>query len=288
MDYVQGPRRFPERQVSIIEGIAHQTAIAIESARLYQRGLEQERIAEELRLAREIQMSFLPERCPSLRGWQIVADWQAARGVGGDFYDFIPLGRDRLGLVIADVSDKGVPAALFMSLSRTLVRATAAEAKSPARTLQRVNQLLMSETRSGMFVTVFYGVLDARYGRFTYANAGHNSPMLWRCATSDVITLEGHGVVLGVVEDPPLEERQVTIEPGDILILYTDGVTEPINELEEEFGEDRLEQIVAGASHRPGNEIVALIHSAVAAFCGDQPLFDDYTLVAVKRDEALP
>jgi serine phosphatase RsbU (regulator of sigma subunit)/type II secretory pathway predicted ATPase ExeA len=272
--------------------------------------LEQERTTQELRTAREIQVSFLPEQCPSLPGWEICADWRSAREVGGDFYDFIPLDGEHLGLVIADVSDKGMPAALFMSLSRMLVRVSAAELRSPAEALQRVNELIMTETRSDMFLTLFYGVLNWRTGLLTYANAGHNPPLLWRSpagqiaghgpakqmaghgtarqmaghgSESQVTPLTAKGIILGVTEDIALEERQITIEPGDILVLYTDGVTEPINEKEEEFGEGRLVQVIAGNHDRPCSEIVELIHAAVSDFAGDQPQFDDYTLVGLRR-----
>jgi len=185
--------------------------------------------------------------------------------------------------VIADVSDKGVPAALFMSLSRTLIRASAAEIRSPAKTMQRVNELIMTETRSGMFVTVFYGVLNWRTGRLIYASAGHNPPMWWRRAQSQIIPLLAKGIVLGVVEDITLEEREITLEAGDTLVLYTDGVTEPTNAQTEEFGEERLMQVIASASDKSCTELVSLIRSHVLEFTGDQPAFDDYTLVGIKR-----
>jgi serine phosphatase RsbU (regulator of sigma subunit) len=263
--------------------------------------LEQERTAQELRVAREIQVSFLPEQSPSLPGWEISADWRSAREVGGDFYDFIPVDEERLGLVIADVSDKGMGAALFMSLARMLVRVSAAEIGSPARTLERVNELIMSETRSDMFLTAFYGVLNWHTGRLTYANAGHNPPILWQSpaqqltslavcpararhsAEPEVITLTAKGIILGVLEDITLDERQVTIDPGDILILYTDGVTEPINENGEEFGEERLLEVISGSSDKSCDEITERIHAAVSDFVGDRPPFDDYTLVGLKR-----
>jgi sigma-B regulation protein RsbU (phosphoserine phosphatase) len=283
VDCTHGTARFPPRKISIVEGIAHQTAIALENAHLYEAVLAQERLAQELRLASEIQASFLPESCPSMRGWDIAADWHAAREVGGDFYDFIPLGRDRLGMVIADVSDKGVPAALFMSLSRTLVRASALDISSPAKVLQHVNELIMADARSGMFVTMFYAVLDQRKGKLTYASAGHNPPLWWRRAESQMTTLTAKGVVVGVADEIVLEERQIVMEPGDIVVLYTDGVTEPINSKVEEFGEERLTHTIAEASDRTCGELVHLIHDTVSAFVGDQPQFDDYTLVAVKR-----
>jgi len=139
--------------------------------------------------------------------------------------------------------------------------------------------------RMSMFVTVFYGVLNRRTGQLTYASAGHNPPVWWRRAESQMTTLTAKGVVLGVADEIVLEERQVIVEPGDIVILYTDGVTEPINGQVEEFGEERLMHTIAEASDRPCSELVHFIHDTVSAFVGDQPQFDDYTLVAVKRQK---
>jgi len=167
-------------------------------------------------------------------------------------------------------------------MSRTLVRA-AATTRSPARTLQRVNELIMTDTRSGMFVTVFYGVLHWRSGALTYASAGHNPPVLWRHNAPQATSLTAKGIALGVIDDITLEERKIAIEPGDILVLYTDGVTEPINAQEEEFGEERLKQVIARSHDEPCDKIVKRIHAAVLDFTGDQPLFDDYTLLGVKR-----
>jgi sigma-B regulation protein RsbU (phosphoserine phosphatase) len=276
--------------------------------------LEQERTAQELRMAREIQESFLPEVCPALPGWEFAADWRAAREVGGDFYDFLRVDDEHVGLVIADVSDKGVPAALFMSLSWTLLRVAASESTAPAKVLERMNELLMTESRSGMFLTLFYGVLNWRTGHLTYARAGHNPPILFRAqgpapashtaiaqhqAAGDthprgtrrleqtVVTLMPDGTALGVQDGLTWAEEQVQMRPGDILILYTDGVTEPINPRGVEFGEERLIEAVRTNSLRPCAEIVDLIGESVARFVGDQAQFDDYTLVGLKR-QALP
>jgi len=281
--YAQASRHFPARRIRIIEGIAHQTAIAIENARLHQISLEQERTTQELQLAREIQKSFLPSDCPRYPGWDIAADWHAARAVGGDFYDFIVLDSEHLGLAIADVSDKGVPAALFMSLSRTLVRASSTESRSPAQVLQRANNLMTTEAKSSMFVTLWYGVLNWRTGILTYARAGHNLPLLWRHAESRMVPLASDGMALGVLENVTLEERTVTMEPGDVLVLYTDGVTESINEKMEDFGETRLSKVIARASAQSCSDLVKSVHRAVSDHVGDQAQFDDYTLVAIKR-----
>jgi sigma-B regulation protein RsbU (phosphoserine phosphatase) len=291
MEYLGERARQWQRDRQLV-GYLNQAARAIEGVQdrqnqlLHIAKLEQERTAQELRLAHEIQVSFLPEQCPALPGWEISADWYAAREVGGDFFDFIPLDEEHLGLVIADVSDKGMPAALFMSLCRTLVRASATQLHSPATVLQRVNELILAQSRSNMLLTAFYGVLNWRSGVFTYANAGHPPPILWcqACAAKPPLpTLTAKGIILGVMEGITLQERQVTLTPGDILILYTDGVTEPINLDGEEFGEERLARIIASSSDQPCSDIVRQIRSAVWDFAGQQSQFDDYTLVGIKR-----
>lgn len=248
--------------------------------------LEQERTASELRMAHEIQRSFLPERPPTCAGWDIAADWHSARQVGGDFYDFVPVDDSHLGLVIADVSDKGMPAALFMSLCRTLMRVSASQTRSPALALQRLNELIAAESRSEMFLTIFYGILDLRTGRLTYASAGHPAPLLWRQESEEVApadTLRARGTVLGVLPEVVLEERSVTLEPNDVLSLFTDGVTEPIDGKGEEFGEERLAAILRASHEQPCSDIVARTHAAVWDFAGQRVQFDDYTLVTLKR-----
>ncbi len=270
-------------RLSLLEGVAHQASIAIENTRLYQGSIEQERMSRELDLAREIQLSFLPDHCPYLPGWDIAAAWHAARGVSGDFYDFITVADGRLGLVIADVSDKGIPAALFMSVCRTLVRASAIEEASPARALEKVNRLITSDTHSNMFITLVYGVLDPVTGRLTYCRAGHNLPFLLRAASGKVEMLTAGGMALGVLPEITLLEDAVTLEPGDLLLLYTDGVTEPINAENVEFGEERLEHLMSAGAQLPGRELLAQIHREIEAFTGGERRFDDQTLVAVKR-----
>jgi serine phosphatase RsbU (regulator of sigma subunit) len=273
-----------ERRMNILSGIAHQTALAIETDRLYQRTVHQERLQHEIDLARRIQVSFLPEQCPQSPGWQIAVEWDAARGVGGDYYDFIELAPDKLGLVIADVSDKGVAAALYMALSRTVLRATALDAPGPAEALRRANRILLDDSRSGMFVSVFYAVLDLQSGEITYARAGHNPPLHISAAERHCTPLNTPGIVLGVVDDPEMEEGHTQMQPRDVLVLYTDGVTEAIDESDEEFGEERLRRILAGAPDRSAQDLVRLVSGAVTAFTGDGPRFDDLTVVAVRRN----
>lgn len=286
VDFQGMEHRFPENRMALLTGIASQTAMAIENYRLYQEMAERQRLEQELEVARSIQKSFLPRACPLLPGWEVAALWRSARRVGGDFYDIILFDERHVGFVVADVSDKGVPAALYMALSKTIIRASALEARSPAQALRRANDLLVADSSSGMFVTVFYGVLDVRDGVFTYANAGHNPPLLARAGGGAPERLAADGMILGVVEDIDLEEKQVRMNTGDVLLMYTDGLTDAINEHEEEFGADRLARCLADAQDRPAESLIQHIDREVAAHVGGQPQFDDYTLVAVKRTAA--
>jgi serine phosphatase RsbU (regulator of sigma subunit)/putative methionine-R-sulfoxide reductase with GAF domain len=273
-----------QRRLNILNGIAGQVAVAIENLRLMREVAVQQLLEKELNVAREIQKSFLPDCCPLVPGWQLSALWRSARRVGGDFYDFMELANGNLGMVIADVADKGVPAALFMALSRTLVRATAMGGRTPADALRRSNELILADARTDLFVTVFYGVLDPKAARFTYANAGHNPPIWLRARSGRAYYLDRHGIALGVVPEVNLQEDTVALSPGDVLALYTDGVTEAMNPHEEEFGVARLEHIIRENVDRSAGEIVNAIEHAVEAFVGGEPPFDDLTLVILKRD----
>jgi sigma-B regulation protein RsbU (phosphoserine phosphatase) len=274
-----------QRRLNILSGIANQTAVAIENVRLIGELATRQILEKELDVAREIQTSFLPDRCPQVPGWQIAAYWRSARRVGGDFYDFMLLANGSLGIVVADVADKGVPAALFMALCRTLVRATAMGGRAPADALRRTNELILSDARSDLFVTVFYGLLDPKRAIFTYSNAGHNPPIWMRARSGHAYYLNLPGIALGVVPDVNPREETVALGPGDVLALYTDGVTEALNEHEEEFGLQRLEQIIRQHLHRTASEIVEAIQQAVETFVGDEAPFDDLTLVILKREE---
>jgi serine phosphatase RsbU (regulator of sigma subunit)/putative methionine-R-sulfoxide reductase with GAF domain len=280
-------RTAPEHRMGILAGVANQLTLAIESARLHQQSLEQERLHRSIELAREIQESFLPECCPEPEGWDLAAEWRAARGVGGDFYDFIPLPDDRLGLVIADVSDKGVGAALYMALSRAVLRAAALTTADPAETLRRANRVLMDDARSGMFVTVFYAVVCLATGEIRYARAGHNPGLLYRARTGEAIDLRPAGVVLGILDDPQLEESVETMEPGDLLLLYTDGVIEAVNEKQQEYGRERLVQALKGCGSAPAEEVLERIDASLHAFVEEQPQADDITLIVTRRSHDL-
>ena len=271
------------RTMNILSGIAHQAAIAIENTRLVAELATRQRFEQELQVARDIQTSFLPACCPEVPGWQIAAFWRAARQVGGDFYDFIPLPRDHEGLVIADVADKGVPAALFMAVTRTLTRAAAIHShRTPAEVLMRLNEMILADARSDLFVTVFFADLSP-VGRVVSANAGHNPPLVVRAATGEVEYIKPHGMALGVMPEVTLRDQQIKLENGDVLALYTDGVTDALDVRGREFGLERLERCIVKHRHQTADGLVTAIQKAIDDFVGDEPPFDDLTLVVAKR-----
>ena len=243
---------------------------------------ELERRAYEMEIAGGIQQSFLPESPPMIEGVELAALNWPAREVGGDFYDFIPVSQDKWGLVIADVSGKGVPAALFMALSRTLVRANAVGNPSASQAIRRANDLIVEDDRANMFVTLFYSVLDPKKKTLTYVNAGHNPPVMLRREGRDVILLEAKGIALGVMPNIELDEREISLRKGDVVVLYTDGVTEAINDREEQFGQQRLIQLIDEGRSLRAQELVTRIQQGVTAFSTGQPQFDDIAIMVLK------
>ena len=242
---------------------------------------ELERKNAELQIAREIQTSFLPEKIPGIPGYSLAASSIPAREVGGDFYDIITAPAKKTGLIIADVSDKGVPAALFMALSRTVVRANAEWHSAAREAIQGANATISADSRSGMFVTLFFAVLDHESRRLTYVNAGHNPPLLFR-AGSDPVPLQITGIALGALADADYEERSMELYPGDVLLFYTDGVTEAIDDQYTQFGEERLVELVSQNINLPPADIIEKINSAVSVHSGGAAQFDDMTLMVLK------
>ena len=276
-----GGLRFRSRRVEIISGIAQQAALAIQNDRLQKEMVARERLETEVQLARQIQQTFIPEVLPSHPNWQLSARWRTARQVGGDFYDVLPLPDDRIGLFIADVADKGMPAALFMALTRTLVRAAAAETSSPAEALRRVNELLLPDTKQGMFVTAVYAVLDWNTGELTYANAGHNPPLWVRRDAIEKLTRTG--IALGASDDPHMQERTIHLAEGESLLFYTDGLTEAFNLEDDMFGEERLLRAVGWQESASADDMIQTVESALDDFAGNAPPSDDLTMLAVRR-----
>ena len=276
-----GGLRFRSRRIEIISGIAQQAALAIQNDRLQKEMVVRERLETEVQLARQIQKTFLPDTLPTHPHWQLSARWRTARQVGGDFYDVIELPNDRLGLFIADVADKGMPAALFMALTRTLVHAAAKETSSPAEALRRVNELLLPDTKQGMFVTAVYAVLDLNTGEMTYANAGHNPPLWVRRDSLEKLTRTG--IALGASEDANMSERTIQLAEGESLLLYTDGLTEAFNLEGDMFGEERLLRAVGWQDSASADDMIKMVESALDDFAGDAPPSDDLTMLAVRR-----
>jgi sigma-B regulation protein RsbU (phosphoserine phosphatase) len=286
-------RRLREKRMEIITGISQQAALAIQNDQLQQEMVERERMERELQLARDIQRTFLPQQLPDLPGWEMKMLWRPAREVGGDFYDFFELPGKRLGLVIADVADKGMPAALFMTLVRTLLRATIQQTASPAEALGRVNDALVPDAPAGMFVTLAYAVLSLESGELQIANAGHNPPLVLRRRGCRLERLVRSGMALGVQAGNHIRNVEIALEAGDFLVMYTDGVTEAFSEEGDLYGEERLQETiettalcvtgVGGAQGLSAQEMLESIDRSVAAFMGDSMPSDDLTLLVLKR-----
>lgn len=278
----ENARRFRTRRLEIITGIAQQAAMAIQNDLLQQEMVVRERLETEVQLARQIQQTFLPSVLPTHANWQIAARWRTARQVGGDFYDVIELPDNKLGIFIADVADKGMPAALFMALTRTLVRAAVVETSSPAEALRRVNDSLLPDTQQGMFITAVYGVLDLNTGTFTYVNAGHNPPF-WMKVGGSLQKLTRTSIALGVMEQPVIEEKTITIALGDTLLLYTDGLTEAFSPDGDLFGEVRLLDVMDSLAAGTAEEVIASIEECLNDFIDPLPLADDLTMMAIRK-----
>ena len=240
---------------------------------------------QELALAGRMQATLLPESPPHILGWEMAATWRPARETSGDFYDFIALPSGRLGIVIADVVDKGMGAALYMAMSRTLIRTTAGDYPAkPDMTLKAVNQRVLADVDAGQFVTVFYGILDPASGRLTYCNGGHNPPLLLRAGSSEApLGLSRTGMALGVSGDANWESEVIQIAPGDVLLLYTDGLVDAQNPEGEPFGLERTQEILAPNLTLAVGELQDALQASAFAFMGDEPQFDDITLVVLKR-----
>ncbi|MEW5868779.1 MAG: SpoIIE family protein phosphatase [Chloroflexota bacterium] len=244
--------------------------------------IEKERLERELQVAHQIQMSILPHKLPHLEGFDFGALMMPARAVGGDFYGMFPLGKDKVGVAVGDVTDKGVPAALFMAQTHALLRAEAHRGQSPAQTLRRVNHLLLEMSANSLFVTVLYGVLERQTRKFTYARAGHELPLV-RSASGEIhLAPLGDGMPLGIFDDPDLDEYSFTLEEGSTILLYSDGATDIMDPQGRNFGMSRLQAVLAETDGLDGQNVCQQIFQELSAFQGDAAQFDDITLVAVK------
>lgn len=283
-----GPRMSEQEYSSddfrLLNNLATQASPALRVAQLARQQLaeaqERERIEAELRVARVIQETLLPREIPTLEGWSLAAYWQPAREVSGDFYDFIYLADNRLGVLVADVTDKGVPAAMVMATSRSILRAVAERLIDPGEVLARVNNLLHPDIPPKMFVTCLYLVIDPQSGKICYANAGHNLPYLR--TTDGVIELRATGMPLGLLPGMEYEQKEVTIESGQSILLSSDGIVEAHNPDREMFGFPRLQQKMF--EHPGGEGLISYLMDSLEEFVGeDHEQEDDITLAVIQR-----
>lgn len=243
--------------------------------------IEKERLERELQVAFEIQTSILPQTLPKLAGYDFGALMVPARAVGGDFYDIIPLSRDKVGIVIGDVADKGVPSAIFMAQTHALLYAMSSRNAPPARVLQRVNQLLMKIGESSLFVTVLYGILDRRTNTFSYARAGHELPLIVNSDGQIKLAPYNEGQLLGILEKPTLDEQTVSIPPGGLILLYTDGAIDARHPNGNAFGLERLISELEVKDSDSAQEVCDRIWQTLQDFQSKTAQEDDVTLVSM-------
>jgi serine phosphatase RsbU (regulator of sigma subunit) len=276
----------------LLSDLATQTAPAVRVAQLVrqqqQEAQERERIEQELRVARLIQQTLLPKTLPELPGYDVAAYYQPAREVGGDFYDFVDLEDGRLGLVVGDVTDKGVPAALVMATTRTMLRAAAQRLFSPGEVLQRVNDVLVADIPPNMFVTCLYAVLDPESGHIVYANAGHDLPYRRRAGRNEgAEELRATGMPLGLMPGMAYEEKEIELGKGESVLFYSDGLVEAHDPHREMFGFPRLQGLV-GTHRSGGSSLIGFLLSELTRFTGeDWEQEDDITLMTLERSEEL-
>ncbi len=275
--------RFRRKRIEILTSIAQEAALSIQNEQLQRQMRDRERLEHEVQLARQIQQTFLPERLPQLEGWEFAVCWETAREVGGDFYDAIALPGQKLALLIADVSDKGMPAALFMALTRTLIRAVVRDVVAPAEVLRRVNELIIPDNRQQMFVTAVYLLLSAESDEVRYANAGHNAPLWIQHSEGTIESLAPTGMALGIAEDAEIGEHTITLRAGDGLLLYTDGLTEAFSPEGEIFGEARLRALLHSKHSSGARDMMEAVREEIHAFVKGMPLADDMTLLLARR-----
>ncbi|HET7009564.1 MAG TPA: GAF domain-containing SpoIIE family protein phosphatase [Anaerolineales bacterium] len=276
---------FSPDDLELLAGIASSAAIAIDNARLYEVAVEKGRMERELQVAREVQASLIPQHSPQVPGWEFAGWWHPAREVSGDFYDFLTFGDNHTGLVIGDVTDKGMPAALFMASARSIVRACAAAATDPLTAVRAANATLCAETLNGMFITLCLAHLEPASGRMAYVNAGHNPPLHWVHNTKSLQPFARPGLPLGIEPTAAYAEGVADVEPGDVVLLYTDGVTDATNLDSQLFGLDRLQRVLAEHAESPAVELRDHLRSALDEFIGPSTPYDDVTFLIARRAE---
>ena len=278
---------FSQGDFVVFKSIAEQSAFALYNAIIYSMANEKKRLDHDLEIARDIQRILLPAEAPAINGFQIGGLNVPARQVSGDYFDYIQVDEERLGVAIADVSGKGVPASLIMAICRSVLRAEAARNPSPADVLRKVNRQLYPDIKEDMFISMAYLILDHQRDGVTLARAGHDAPLLYKRASQSVTPLKSPGMVVGIdsgnVFDRLTTDFAVPLERDDCLVLYTDGVTEALNSAGDEFGLDRMIQSVRASASDGAQTIVKRIIEDVRNFTGSFPQNDDITLIAIRK-----
>jgi sigma-B regulation protein RsbU (phosphoserine phosphatase) len=267
----------------LVRAAAQQAAVALDYTRLIGRVAEQEAMKRELDIARDVQAGLLPQKRPAVAGLDYDGTCRMAREVGGDYFDFLDLGAGRLGLALGDISGKGVSAALLMASLQALLRSIARHSvDEPAALVKQINESLAESTDSSKFATFFYAVYDPASKTLSYVNAGHNPPLLLRAGTTVVSRLRPTGMALGFDRDAAYGEGRETLAPGDLLLAFTDGLTEALSESGEEFGEARTAGLLVGNRHLGAGDLLRLVNAELESFCGRVPQHDDVTIVVAR------
>ena len=278
-DFVTKPVDFEDLQVTIERTLQHvaewQEALSSRDKLVT--------LQNELDVASAMQQSILPSQFPESPDFQVFGNMAPARNVGGDFFDIVRLANGGVGLAIADVSDKGVPASLFMMSSRTLLKGAAIGHSDPGDVLREVNALLYEDNESAMFVTLVYATYDPETGTLTYANGGHNPPVVVRADGGSSLLPLTDGIALGITADSEYNQDTIKLSPGEMIFLYTDGVVEAVNEQDEQFGTERLQELLAASRGEDVRAVVIGVLDAVNAFAGNAPQFDDITCLMLRR-----
>lgn len=247
--------------------------------------LKRQRLEEELKIGRQMQFNLLPEECPTIDGWDLAATYRPAREVGGDLYDFIIQddGASQFHFVIADVTGKGVPAALFMASARTAFRAESQNSRSPGNILSRTNQLLFRDVKSPLFLSAFFAIFDTESGQVSFANGGHEPPFWYQYESDSLVRVPGAGMLLGAFEGIRYEDQQIELGSGDFLVFFTDGVTEARNKVGAFYGEEMLGNVIDSFVGGSAFNLLHLILQDIALFAGDTAAADDLTLIVIKK-----
>ncbi len=283
----KGGDLFSQNDLEVFGSVAEQSSFALGSAIIHVEASEKRRFERELTQASEIQRVLLPRSAPALRDYEVAAEYKAARLVSGDYYDYIRVDEDRYGIAIGDVCGKGIAASLIMAMCRSNLRSRAPDNLSPASVLHSVNHSIFPDIREDMFVSLLYLIVERASNEITLARAGHEPPILFRSATGEIEVIEPPGLAAGVDEGPvfkrSVKDYRFRMESGDILLLYTDGIIESENIEGEEFGMDRLCQMVIDNSKRSSQELVNSIISEVSVFSAGMAQIDDITLIAIEK-----